>query len=287
MKIVIPYSGSGTNSAFALWKFLSETDHEVFALHMNVAWRPDDEREHERALFDQGVVWLRENCRDFSVAFKNCANQFDFPDIPLRPGFQTTIGISQMASVWKVALDHAVEVGADAVAFGISGESTATDRVVHIQREIFWNSEINPTAVKVYWPCWSMTEAVTEDLWTRVCQEVIGRWLQRELMPEGLRNIVMTCKCKGETVGCSRCFDFLTHDLTDESGAALDERLLKALHAGKHRAAADPATEKYWNNFKWGMAAELGYDVPSCFADPDFTAEMTAKAKALYARVTA
>ena len=287
MKIVIPYSGSGTNGAYALWKFLSETDHEVFALHMNVAWRPDDERLHERTQFDKGVAWLKANTRDFDVAYKNCSNRFDFPDIPLRPNFKTMVGISKMSSVWQTALDHAVEVGADAVATGTSAESTATDRTVVMQKKTFWSSERNPTDIKVFWPCWSMDEVVTEDLWPRVCSEFTGRWSQRELMPEGLRNIVMECKCKGGTVGCSRCFDFLVHELAEESGSALDERFLKAIHAGKYRDLADPETEMFLNNFKWALAEELGHDVPACFADPDFTADISAKAKALYERVTA
>ncbi len=287
MKIVIPYSGSGTNSAYGLWRFLNETDHEVFALHLNVAWRPDDEREHERAQFDQGVAWLKSNCRDFSVTYKNCSNRFDFPDMPLRPGFANKIGISQLSSVWQTALEHAVEVGAEAVAIGTSGESTATDRAIHMQRETFWNSERNPTNVKIYYPCWSMSEEVTEDLWPRICNEITGRWLQRELMPEPLRNIVMTCRCKGEKVRCLRCSDFLTHELCEDSGSDLDERMLRALHAGKHRDLADPAAEKYWNNFMWALAEELGYDVPSCFADDNFNSEISAKAKALFERVTA
>lgn len=58
MKILIPFSG-GVNSTYALWRWLSDTDHEITAICAEEQW--SDTPNNEESV----VVWLRDNIRNF------------------------------------------------------------------------------------------------------------------------------------------------------------------------------------------------------------------------------
>ena len=61
MKILIPASG-GVNSAYSLHQFLSNTDHEIVALHFTEGYGGAP---NERAEFDAICDWLSANVRTF------------------------------------------------------------------------------------------------------------------------------------------------------------------------------------------------------------------------------
>lgn len=65
MKIVLLYSG-GFDSIGALWKLLTETDHEILVLHIAIdcIWKFG---EAETYATDHSIAYMKEHCRPFTV----------------------------------------------------------------------------------------------------------------------------------------------------------------------------------------------------------------------------
>ena len=70
MRVLVPYSGLGTNSTYGMYRWLTETDYEVVAMFLDIYYSSDEYTAFEREHFYRGVKWFKDNIRDFETIEK-------------------------------------------------------------------------------------------------------------------------------------------------------------------------------------------------------------------------
>ena len=262
MKILIPAS-SGVNSTYSLYKFLSETDHEIIAVHFTEERANIDERANFISISD----WLINNLRSFERHYTIPTKVK--PDMrPIRKGFKNMCSyseeISRFTEYHKQIIEHSVE----AIAHGRSLENTATDRYDDIKKFIY------ETGVKVFFPSISIIEDTPfESSINDHAAQMSGRFEQWEKMPSELVKLI-SGKCNPRhdphdlSYRCMSClYESVREKRTDLSGAELDSVFAKYGSYGKWRSKADPKTYAYRGQ-PHNKALEL-LGINSSYADND------------------
>lgn len=281
MKILVPYSGLGTNSTYGMYRWLTETDHEVVAMFLDIYFSSDEYTAFEREHFVRGVEWLKKNTRDFKVIERKANNTHPDKYIPLREGSPYTVNIARF-SLRDVYFEAFKELNADLVSIGKSGEDTngPMSMCVSISEDSIGKV---PQYNRIH-PSWSLTEEVTLKNRDQVIKEMSSKWSQREKLPQGLRNIITDCQCKGKKLGCYFCSDLLLNELRPETGQELDDLILEKLCAGKFRHLADPKTFNGVRERTWRYLGLLGYNQPDDINHPEILEELSLKAQEMYSK---
>jgi len=240
MKILIPAS-SGVNSTYSLYKFLSETDHEIIAIHFTEEYYNVDERQDFITVSD----WLIENVRSFERHYVRLPKVK--PDMrPIRAGFKNMCSYSELYSRYTEFLTQSRKHTVDALVCGYSVENTATDRGEDMCKLIY------ETGVKVFLPSISILEDIPfESSIDILAAQMSGRFEQREKIPSELVKLIPgKCNPRHDPHDIShRCMSCLYESVrekrTDLSGAELDSIFAKYGSYGKWRSEADPKTYIY------------------------------------------
>ena len=275
MRVLVPYSGLGTNSTYGMYRWLTETDYEVVAMFLDMYYSSDEYTAFEREHFYRGVKWFKDNIRDFETIERSCPRFFPPNIIPIREGFTYTFDYSMLPNTRKTFIEVAKEFNIDLISSGKSAEDTDG----HLLRGI---SISKGSGYDYIHPSWSLTKGVTLENSNQVINEMSAKWSQREKLPQELRNIITDCTCKGDKGICYFCTDLLLNEVRPETGQELDDVILEKLCAGKFRHLADPKTfqlnERTNTYFKL-----LGYDEEQ-WVDPVAIKELRDKVKDMYAK---
>jgi hypothetical protein len=276
MKILVPYSGLGTNSTYGMYRWLTETDHEVVAMFLDIYYSSDEYTAFEREHFNKGVKWFKDNTRDFKTIERKCIETYSNVLVPLREGSPYKIDISRTSlSMKETYAQVAKEFDVDIISSGKSGEDTSGP--LEMATSILKGSDY-----KSIHPSWSLTEEVTLENRDQVIKEMSSKWSQREKLPQGLRNIITDCQCKGKKIGCYFCSDLLLNELRPETGQELDDLILEKLCAGKFRHLADPKTFNGLRERTWRYLGLLGYNRSDDIENTEILEELSMKAQEMY-----
>ena len=275
MRVLVPYSGLGTNSTYGMYRWLTETDYEVVAMFLDMYYSSDEYTAFEREHFYRGVKWFKDNIRDFETIERSCPRFFPPDIIPIREGFTYTFETGSIRNFTKVYMDTAKEYKVNFISSGKSGEDSngSLTKAVFISKELGYN---------FIHPSWSLTEPVTLENRDQVIKEMSAKWSQREKLPQELRNIITDCTCKGDKEVCYFCTDLLLNEVRPETGQELDDVILEKLCAGKFRHLADPKT--FQQNQRTNTYFKLlGYNEEQ-WVDPVAIKELRDKVKDMYAK---
>jgi len=241
MKILIPAS-SGVNSAYSLHQFLSNTDHEIVALHFTEGY---DGAPTERTEFDAVCDWLSTNVRTFERSYVTLPTINQDDDMrPVRAGFTRDITYRFATARYENYVTQIRAHSADGIAIGISVENTATDRHPILIGQVY------DTGAAVYLPSISITDAVPADAnYDTVAAQMSGRFEQLEALPEALRSLITTCDVDTCTdIWCLRCAYRRGYDhyvANGQTGRDFDQWCAEQGDYGQWRSSADPA-EYVW-----------------------------------------
>jgi hypothetical protein len=254
MKILIPTSG-GVNSAYSLHQFLSNTDHEIVALHFREGY---DGASNERAEFDAVCDWLSANVRTFERTYVTLPTINSNDDMrPVRSGFAKDITYAFATARYENYVTQIAAHEADAIAIGISVENTATDRHPILIGQVY------DTGTAVYLPSISITEQVAADAdYDTIAAQMSGRFEQLEALPEELRSRIVSCDPDTDTdIWSLRCAYQRGYDhyvSNGQTGREFDLWCAEQGSYGQWRSEADPA-EYVWRGGCCDECAPLNY----------------------------
>ena len=275
MRVLVPYSGLGTNSTYGMYRWLTETDYEVVAMFLDMYYSSDEYTAFEREHFYRGVKWFKDNIRDFETIEKKCEQVYPDAYEPVRENFTLNMETGSIRNFTKVYMDTAKEYKVNFISSGKSGEDSngSLTKAVFISKELGYN---------FIHPSWSLTEPVTLENRDQAIKEMSAKWSQREKLPQELRNIITDCTCKGDKEVCYFCTDLLLNEVRPETGQELDDVILEKLCAGKFRHLADPKT--FQQNQRTNTYFKLlGYNEEQ-WVDPVAIKELRDKVKDMYAK---
>jgi hypothetical protein len=242
MRVLVPYSGLGTNSTYGLYRLLTETDHEIIALHLNMYYSSDEYSAWEREHFHKGVKWFKDNTRDFKTVEGVCSRFYSEDLIPLREGSPYMFDNSHQSNRAKTYMEATKEFNVDLISSGRSAEDINGFRGLGEKRMEIRVTTFEELGLDFIIPSWSITERLTLENRNRVIDEMSAKWSQREKLPQELRNIITNCRCKGNQLNCYWCDDLLINEVRSETGQELDDIVLEKLCAGKFRHLVDLET---------------------------------------------
>ncbi len=275
MRVLVPYSGLGTNSTYGMYRWLTETDYEVVAMFLDMYYSSDEYTAFEREHFYRGVKWFKDNIRDFETIERSCPRFFPPDIIPIREGFTYTFDNSVQTNTKKTYIEIAKEFNIDLISSGKAAEDTNG----HLSKGV---SIQKGSGYDFIHPSWSLTKGVTLENSNQVIKEMSAKWSQREKLPQELRNIITDCTCKGDKGICYFCTDLLLNEVRPETGQELDDVILEKLCAGKFRHLADPKT--FQQNQRTNTYFKLlGYNEEQ-WVDPVAIKELRDKVKDMYAK---
>ena len=276
MRVLVPYSGLGTNSTYGMYRWLTETDYEVVAMFLDVYYSSDEYTAFEREHFYRGVKWFKDNIRDFKTIEKKCEQVYPDSYEPVRENFTLNMETGSYKNMRKVYIDTAKEYKVDFLSSGKSGEDSngSLSKAVSISKG---------SGYDYIHPSWSLTEPVTLENRDQAIKEMSAKWSQREKLPQELRNIITDCTCKGDKGICYFCLDLLLNEVRPETGQELDDVILEKLCAGKFRHLADPKTFRLDRRTKTYFML-LGYDTEQWCNDPVVEKELSDISKDMYAK---
>ena len=241
MKILIPFSG-GVNSTYALWRWLSETDHEITAVCAEEQW--SDKPHNEESV----VVWLRDNIRSFEFEKIQWPVNYISKQESIRTGFRNTVDTGRLEPRYHGYKKLIDDKKPDGIVIGISLENTATDNHERL-RSLF-----ETDGVDNYLAGSRELIPITHGKdfnYNIVSADLMGRFEQWEKMPSELVKLIPgKCNPRHDPHDIShRCMSCLYESVrekrTDLSGAELDSIFAKYGSYGKWRSKADPKTYIY------------------------------------------
>jgi hypothetical protein len=260
MKVLIPFSG-GINSTYGLWRWLSETDHEIHA-YRHVEHFESEERKQVAAR--NMVQWLKDNVRDFNFWEEDGILEPSKREIilPIRSGFTNS---SNLAGVlyprWLKRTEVIDRIKPDVYLSGISLENTYWDYpFVRIEelRELYFSKRegllhyfVGSKILDTPYPAAYFMDPVDPEKWINekwdvIGSEFIGRFEQWELLPDELKVIRAPhhiSRCDYTETFCLDCFwETVQEKRTDLTGREKDLALAELGSYGPFRGNADPET---------------------------------------------
>jgi hypothetical protein len=245
-------------------------------LFLDIYYSSDEYTAFEREHFVRGVEWLKKNTRDFEVVERVCKRKYPPLYEPIREGSPFNEDTSTSDNMRSLNTTVAKEFKVDIINSGKSGEDTigSLHKSVSISRK---DSDYN-----YLHPSWSLTEEATLENRDQVIKEMSSKWSQREKLPQGLRNIITDCQCKGKKLGCYFCSDLLLNELRPETGQELDDLILEKLCAGKFRHLANPKTFNGVKERTWTYLRLLGFNYPDDLDKTEVVEQLSMKAQEMY-----
>ena len=260
-KVLIPFS-SGINSTYALFKFLSETDHEVIATYAKESWvghaqDPWRQSRETRSVEDK-VNWLKSNVRDFTFETNT-----DWPVVtedirPVREGFTQTHDYGIVKARYEGFNNLIQAHDPDIFVHGLSLENTATD-CDPVYKDLYWRDGVRV----VYAGSRDLQPTSRDADYNTVAATFCGRFEQLESIPTALQDLTAP-KCEvdhppGMEWTCLiHGFELSRKALSHLSGREVDEIFAEYGKYGAYRSEADPETYKYRNNPQKKFAEILG-----------------------------
>ena len=195
MKVLIPSSG-GINSTYALWRWLSQTSHEVVSVHLKEKYLSDDKIQ---AGEDAAVAikdWLKANVRDFTWLSAISVDSIAEEKLPTRQGGSEVSqgNISILLNRKNKMLTAAKDNSCDGIVVGYSLENTSSDRMWDLREHssgVIWSgktffcstSDIE-LDIRSIDPFPSRTDTGT------FLENLSGRFEQYEALPSALKDLV-------------------------------------------------------------------------------------------------
>lgn len=259
MKILIPFSG-GINSTYGLWRFLSETDHEIIAYFADESWLKtkfkDDPEISTRVstAADNIAAYLKENIRDFDYQKDAWSNEAPEEIVPMRIGGTNTWDISPLLTRWKGYKSLIEEIKPDGFVFGFSLENTFHDYSGMLD-SVVQNAGVDfyLTGCKDLFTPVEVFDASDHNTFLKTMVP-IGRFSQREALPDAIVDMVAPLCVpahKSEDLGsggiaCRMClYQEVIDKRTDLDGSTLDNIFAEKGCYGKWRDLADLPTYQY------------------------------------------
>lgn len=246
MKILIPFTG-GINSTYAMYKWLTETDHQIFAKYGIDTWLSQEKTDLEVERINLSVAWLRENCRDFDFEIREFRDPYVVDIVPIREGFtKGTLDQGRLRRRYEAAGQWATEVNADGVVMGVSVENTSMDCGYNALRV-----KIEKTGVDVYLPSLGFDPAPTgSDFdWDEIAARMTGRYEQFEALPTALQQFTQRCDaavCTDLTcLTCAYTRGYEKFVADGKTGRDFDRHCAEKGSYGQWRSEADPAEYQY------------------------------------------
>ena len=241
MKILIPFSG-GVNSTYALWRWLSETDHKITAVCAEEQW--SDKPHNEESV----VVWLRDNIRSFEFEKIQWPVNYISKQESIRTGFRNTMDTGVLEPRYHGYKKLINDKNPDGIVIGISLENTTNDGYGKL-RSLFETADVDNylAGSRELIPI-AQGKDFNDDM---VSADLMGRFEQWEKMPSELVKLIPG-KCNPRhdphdiSYRCMSClYESVREKRTDLSGAELDSIFAKYGSYGKWRSKADPKTYIY------------------------------------------
>ena len=251
MKVLIPSSG-GINSTYALWRWLSQTSHEVVSVHLKEKYLSDDKIQ---AGEDAAVAikdWLKANVSDFTCLSAISVDSIAEEKLPTRQGGSEVSqgNISILLNRKNKMLTAAKDNSCDGIVVGYSLENTSSDRMWDLREHssgVIWSgktffcstSDIE-LDIRSIDPFPSRTDTGT------FLENLSGRFEQYEALPSALKDLVH--KGFGDDIDmCPQLGAWDAYEKFSGTGAEFDQWLAEKTCAGKWRPNAG-ADYFYRNN---------------------------------------
>ena len=244
---VIMFSG-GCNSTYALWRWLSETDHTIHAIRGRLQDKEPksgtEENESNRAA--QIVDWLKNNVRDFTF------ETVDFPDYvedfgPLRPGgFIATFNYGCLRPRYTYIAQVISERSPDIMVVGLGVENTSHWGWPHFQDLVE-----DPDVQFFFAGSQNLTDPIPQgDAYDHatVAATLTGKCYQYAQLPEALKPL---CRNWDGSEDNPRSLQMLTWKAIDKwladgkDPAGFDQHCAELGHFGAWLHLADPEVAMY------------------------------------------
>ena len=256
MKILIPFSG-GVNSTYSLYRWLTETDADIFVRYGVDRFENDDFNAGELERVQNVSHFLRKECRDFNLEMSEFPREYVEERIPIRPGFtKGKYDIGALRPRYAGYINWCFETGSDGISIGICLENTATQGYEVSRRE----SGIENIGVDIY--LGGVRELVPvatgEDFnYNEVAKHMMGRFEQYEFLPKELRDLcIRYSKSRdGREIAYWRTYNKFVSE--GKTGRDFDLYCAKEGSYGPWRHEADPETYMYRGHA--GKSGKLPY----------------------------
>lgn len=244
-KICIPFSG-GINSSHALWRWLSQTDHDIVASYSNETWASQEQRDQEAAQAQLVVDWLKANVRDFTFETISWPSDYESEQAPLRIGFTKVMDVGVVKPRYTGYANLIQRHSPDGIVIGISLENTAVD-TYPMFKHLFETPDVD-----IYLAGNPVMEPVAQGDafdWDALATTMIGRFEQFEAMPSGLQAVVnLVDPAKEQDIWNRRWAYKRGYDAfvaAGKTGRDFDLHCAEKGNYGQWRSAADPEKQGY------------------------------------------
>lgn len=244
-KICIPFSG-GINSSYALWRWLSQTDHDIVASYSAETWASQEQRNQEATQAVLVVDWLKANVRDFTFETISWPSEYESEMSPLRIGFTNQMDVGVVKPRYTGYANLIQQHSPDGIVIGMSLENTAVD-TYPMFKHLFETSDVD-----IYLAGNPVMEPVAQGDafdWDAVATTMVGRFEQFEAMPSGLQAVVnLVDPAKEQDIWDRRWAYKNAYDAfvaAGKTGRDFDLHCAEKGNYGQWRSAADPEKQGY------------------------------------------
>jgi len=245
MKILIPFSG-GINSTYSLYRWLTETDVDVFVRYGFDQFENDDYRSEELERVQNVSHFLKKQYRNFNLEMGEFPKEYVEERIPIRSGFKKgKFNIGALKPRYFGITKWCFETNADAVSIGVSLENTSTQGYELSRRE----SGIENIGVDIY--LGGVRELIPVPIgddfnYDEVAKDMTGRFEQYEFLPKELQDLCFRNNSESR-VGREMAYWKTYQKFVEEGKTGREFDLYCAKHGsyGLWRHKADPETYMY------------------------------------------
>ena len=256
--ILMTYSG-GINSTYGLWKWLSNTSHNITAVYSVEDWlkfkySDADEREvRQKNGADAVVAWLKSNVRDFTYETVTWPMSYTENRQPIREGFSFHMDVGHLEPRYHGLKQLIDSRSPDGVVVGMSLETTSHDCSYGAFR-----SHIETEGVDIYLAGsrdFSPVPKGDSFSWDVVAPPLSGRFEQWAALPNELSALIpASCPVFHDPrtytgSACLSCHYLAVRDeVTDKTPAEIDAVFAEEGCYGQWRGNADPGSYIYRGN---------------------------------------
>ena len=260
MKILIPFSG-GVNSTYSLYRWLTETDADVFVRYGFDQFENDDYRSEELERVQNVSHFLKKQYRNFNLEMGEFPKEYVEERIPIRSGFKKgKFNIGALKPRYFGITKWCFETNADAVSIGVSLENTSTQGYELSRRE----SGIENIGVDIY--LGGVRELIPVPIgnnfhYNVVAKEMTGRFEQYEFLPKKLQDLCVRSNSEsraGREMAYWRTYQIFVKE--GKTGRDFDLYCAKHGSYGPWRHEVDPETYMYRGRGEDGNLHYLLYE---------------------------